>query len=424
MIRFLLKGLIRDRSRSLFPALMVSSGVFLSVFLYSYLNGAIGDMVDTSARFDTGHVKVMTRAYGELASQMPNDLALSGAAKELENLRTGYPHMIWTERIRFGGLLDIPDEMGDTRSQGPFFGMAIDLLNSNSPDLALLNVEKSIVRGRMPEMPNEILVSDAFAEKLGVLPGEKATLLSSTMNGAMAMHNFKIAGTVRFGMMMIDKSTIIADINDIRTALDMEDYVGEILGFTEDMIYDDDNMIALAGAYNMAHSREDDEFSPLMTTLGEQGIMGDILQLSTYAVTIVVGVFVFAMSIVLWNAGLMNGIRRYGEIGVRLAMGESKGAIYRTMIIESVCIGLAGSVIGTIAGLAASYYLQIVGFDISDMLQKSSIMISSVIRAKVSVTSYYIGFFPGVFASVLGTIFAGIGIYRRQTSQLFKELEV
>ena len=424
MIRFLIKGLIRDRSRSLFPALMVSTGVFLSVFLYSYLNGAIGDMVDASARFDTGHVKVTTRAYGELASQVPNDLALSGAAKELEKLRTGNPHMIWTERIRFGGLVDIPDEMGDTRSQGPFFGMAIDLLNSNSPDLALLGVEKAIVRGRMPEMPNEILISHAFAEKLGVVPGEKATLLSSTMNGAMAMHNFKIAGTVRFGMVMIDKSTIIADINDIRTALDMEDSVGEILGFTGDTIYDDDKVIALADAYNMAHSREDDEFSPLMTTLGEQGIMGDILRLSGYAVTIVVGVFVFAMSIVLWNAGLMNGIRRYGEIGVRLAMGESKGAIYRAMIIESVCIGLAGSVIGTIAGLAASYYLQIVGFDIGDMMQKSSIMISSVIRAKVSLTSYYIGFFPGVFAAVLGTIFAGIGIYRRQTSQLFKELEV
>ena len=199
---------------------------------------------------------------------------------------------------------------------------------------------------------------------------------------------------------------------------------GEILGITGGTIYDDDKGIALADAYNMAHSRENDEFSPLMTTLGEQGIMGDILRLSGYAMTIVVGVFVFAMSIVLWNAGLMNGIRRYGEIGVRLAMGESKGAIYRAMIIESLCIGLAGSVIGTIAGLAASYYLQIVGFDIGDMMQKSSIMISSVIRAKVSLTSYYIGFFPGVFASVLGTIFAGIGIYRRQTSQLFKELEV
>jgi putative ABC transport system permease protein len=138
---------------------------------------------------------------------------------------------------------------------------------------------------------------------------------------------------------------------------------------------------------------------------------------------IVVLVFVFVMSIVLWNAGLMNGIRRYGEIGVRLAMGEPKGGIYRAMIFESVCLGIVGSVLGTAIGLAVSYWMQVTGLDFSSMMQKSTITISSVMHARVTTTSYYIGFLPGVFASVLGTLFAGIGIYKRQTSQLFKELE-
>ncbi|MDT8316648.1 MAG: FtsX-like permease family protein [bacterium] len=424
MIRFLIKGLMRDRSRSLFPILMVSAGVFLSVFLYSYLNGAIGDMVDASARFDTGHVKVMTRAYSELASQTPNDLAILDSAVVLNELKTSYPRMMWAERIKFGGLLDIPDDMGDTKVQGPFFGIALDLLGEHSPDLDILGVEKAIVRGRMPEGKNEILIGEAFAEKLGIKPGERATLLSSTMNGAMAMYNFQIAGTVSFGMMIIDESAIIVDINDVRAALDMADATGEILGFSPDRVYSDEEMKQLAGDYNKRFSNKEDEFSPLMLTLGQQGIMSDILRLATYAATFIVSIFVFAMSIVLWNAGLMNGIRRYGEIGVRLAMGEPKGAIYRAMIIESICIGMVGSILGTVLGLAASYYLQYVGIDISGMMQKSSIMISTVIRAKVSPSSYYIGFLPGIFASVLGTVFAGIGIYRRQTSQLFKELEV
>ena len=424
MIRFLIKGLMRDRSRSLFPVLMVSAGVFLSVFIYSYLNGAIGDMVDVSARFDTGHVKVTTRAYSELAAQMPNDLAILNSAEVLTKLKVSYPNMSWTERIRFGGLLDIPDIKGETRAQAPFFGLAINLLEKNSAELGILGIKKAIVEGRMPEAKNEILIGEAFAKKLGISPGERATLLSSTMNGAMAMYNFHIAGTVSFGMKIIDQSAIIVDINDVRLALDMSDASGEILGFTADRVYSDDEMKELAAKFNAGFLKDDDEFAPIMLSLGQQGVMGDVLRLATYAATIIISIFVSAMSVVLWNTGLMNGIRRYGEIGVRLAMGEPKGAIYRAMIIESVCIGIVGSILGTILGLAASYYLQYVGIDISGMMQKSSIMISSVIRAKVSVTSYYIGFFPGVFASVLGTIFAGIGIYKRQTSQLFKELEV
>jgi len=138
---------------------------------------------------------------------------------------------------------------------------------------------------------------------------------------------------------------------------------------------------------------------------------------------LLVAVFISALSIVLWNAGLMNSIRRYGEIGVRLAMGESKGGIYRSMVIESTVIGLIGSLIGTFFGLAVSYYLQFIGFNMGDMMQRSSLLLTTEVRARVDALSYFIGFIPGVGASIIGTCFAGIGIYRRQTSQLFKELE-
>jgi len=424
MIKFLIKGLIRDRSRSLFPVLMVCAGAFLTVFIYSYMKGAIGDMVDSSARFDTGHVKIMTIAYSELSDQMPNDLALLGIGALMEKIEKQNPDMVWTSRIKLGGLLDIPDENGQTRSQGPVFGIGIDLFSPDSTEIDILNLKKSIVRGRIPQNRNEILMSESFAQKLGVGIGETATLISSTMQGSMTMHNLKVVGTIRFGMQALDKSTMIADINDVRAALDMKDGASEILGFTKDMVYADSAMVKAAQEFNRKYSNKDDEFSPVMLSLGEQGGLKEILQMANAIGGIIVMVFVFAMSIVLWNAGLMNGIRRYGEIGVRLAMGESKGGIYRSMIVESIFIGIIGSVIGTALGLAVSYWLQYMGFDFSSMMQKSTILMSNVLRARVTTTSFYVGFLPGLFASVIGTMFAGIGIYRRQTSQLFRELEV
>lgn len=39
MIRFVLKGVLRDRSRSLFPILIVAAGAMLTVFFYSYMQG-------------------------------------------------------------------------------------------------------------------------------------------------------------------------------------------------------------------------------------------------------------------------------------------------------------------------------------------------------------------------------------------------
>ena len=129
-----------------------------------------------------------------------------------------------------------------------------------------------------------------------------------------------------------------------------------------------------------------------------------------------------AMAIVLWNAGLLGGLRRYGEMGLRMAIGEHKGHIYRSLISESLIIGIVGSILGTAIGLVFAKLLEN-GIDFSAMLEGSTMMMSGIYRAQITTETYYIGFIPGIFATVLGTALAGIGIYKRQTAQLFKELQ-
>ena len=130
------------------------------------------------------------------------------------------------------------------------------------------------------------------------------------------------------------------------------------------------------------------------------------------------------MSIVLWNTGLIGGLRRYQEFGIRLALGEQKGHIYKTMIYEAVLIGVIGSVIGSILGIIVTILMQIYGIDISGMLKETTMMMPSVLKSKFTPQLLYIGFIPGVIAMVIGNMLAGIGIYKRETATLFKELEV
>lgn len=424
MIKFLAKGLLRDRARSLMPVMVVAVGVMLTVIIFSWVNGFLTDMIRSTASFDTGHVRIMSRAYAEDNDQIPNDLALLGVREIMDNLKQAYPDMVWTPRIRFGGLMDIPDENGETKSQGPVFGFGIDLFSDSTPELKIMNIEKGIVRGRLPQQPGEVLLSDDFAQKLEVEPGGTATLISSTMYGGLAMANFTVAGTVRFGMIIIDRGAMIADINDIRQALDMEDGAGEILGFFPDYYYVHEKAEVMTKDFNQRYSDEEDEFSPVMGTLKEQSGQADILDMVGSLYGWMIWVFVAIMGVVLWNAGLMGSLRRYGEIGVRLAIGESKGHVYRTLLLESLLIGLLGTIIGTTLGLSAAFLLQAKGVPIASMMKNSSMLLSDVMRARVTVGSYFIGLIPGLLATFLGTSIAGIGIFKRQTSQLFKELEV
>jgi len=423
MIRFLLKGLLRDRSRSLLPFFTVVLGSALTVIGFSWINGAMSSMIESGARFSTGHVKVMSRAYAKEADQAPNDLALAGAGGLVDELARDYPAFDWAPRIVFGGLIDIPDERGETRVQGPVAGLAVDLRSPSSPERGLLNLDKAIVRGRLPAQPGEVLLSDGFATRLGLDPGATATLISATMHGSLVVQNFVVAGTVRFGVAVMDRGAMIADIADIRGALDMDDSAGEILGFFRDSPYIRDEAERAAAAFNLTHGGDAGEFAPQMVSLHEQSGLAQMLDWATQVYSLMLVCFILVMSIVLWNAGLMSSLRRYGEFGIRLALGEDHGRLYRSLIAEGVIVGFLGSVVGTALGLGVSYYLQYKGFNLGSMLKNASIIVTDVLRARVTAESYVIGFVPGLAATFLGKAVSGIGIYKRQTSRLAKEFE-
>ena len=142
MIRFLIKGLLRDSHRSRLPLIVVAFGVMLTILLTTWITGILGDSINLNAKLATGHLKVITRAYQENMDQLPVDLALTGTSGLIKSLRTDFPAVSWVERIEFGGLLDLPDENNETKSQGPFAGIAIDMFNIDSGEKERLNLKK------------------------------------------------------------------------------------------------------------------------------------------------------------------------------------------------------------------------------------------------------------------------------------------
>jgi putative ABC transport system permease protein len=409
----------------LLPLIVVAIGVMLAVFMRGYINGIMVDMIEQTARFNTGHVKVTTAAYADNIDQVPNDLAMLEVSDLKARLEQTYPNMDWVTRIKFGGLIDVPDENGETRSQGPAMGIGMDLLSGRSGEVNRLNLANALVRGTLPSIEGEVMLSEEFSKKLNVNPGDEVTLIGSTMNGGMAIHNFRMSGTIQFGNTGLDRGTVIGDLKDIQLALDMEDAAGEIYGFFPGGFYDDEQAEPVLASFQEEFANPEDEYAPVMLRLRDQEGLALFVDLSGSMGAIVTFVFMVAMSLVLWNAGLLGGLRRYGEIGIRLAIGEDKGHVYRSMVGESVIIGIAGTVIGTAIGLGFSYLLQSNGVDISQFTQNSNaaVMMPNVIRSRITPPDFYIGFIPGLISTVAGTMLSGIGIYKRETAQLFKELE-
>ena len=426
MIKFLAKGLARDKTRSLFPTIIITVTVAIVIFALGFMRGMLNSVFLDTAVIISGYEKVVTRAYKKEMQMLPLDLALMDIEEMISGLNRDHPDYFWSPRINFGGLIDIPDENKETRSQSPIMAIGIDFFSNKSRQTELWKLDQIIVDGLPPRSPNDILISSKLAKKLEVSTGQEATFIGSTMDNAFTTYNFNISGIFNLNKGQTDKQMILLDISGAQEALDMNGAATEILGFTNDLFYNDEDAIEIRSSFNENNRDRSDIFAPIMIALRDTNQMGTMVDFSNAALAVIGGIFLVIVMIVLWNMGLMNGLRRYGEIGLRLAMGESKGQVYRSMITEAVIIGLTGTLLGTGLGLSITYYVQENGISYAEALEEMALknmVMPNVFYSKVTPDLFYVGLLPGLLATVLGTMLAGLAIYRREMAQLFKELE-
>jgi putative ABC transport system permease protein len=431
MIRWVLKGVMRDKTRSLFPFLVVTVGVTLLIYMLGFMEGTFAGMIDMTAHLDTGHLRFVNKPFYDEEHLNPLDRALAGQKETLHWLRqNGDPRIEWSPRIRWGAIMDVPDEKGETKSQTPVVGMAIEMLEKDSAERERLDLEKSVIEGVIPTRAKEMLVGYKLAEGLGLSLGDQVTLLGQNFDGGMATDNYQVVGFVKFGLAAMDKKMALIDLADAQQTFYMEDMVTDFLGFLPMSVgyekYDQlkqniKNHLPALKQNPPGGWASDDE--PLILSVLDQRNLRELSIKFELVDDIVIGVFTFLMVLVLWNAGLLNGVHRYGEMGLLLALGETHKKLIALMALEALMIGVLGSAVGCLLGGGVVYYLQEVGISTYGISETSGLMMSDIIRARVSLNSFVFAVIPGVTASVAGNLIANLAIFQRSEANLFRELE-
>ncbi len=431
MIRWILKGLLRDKTRSLFPFLVVTVGVTLMIYLIGFMEGVFMGLINTTANLDTGHLRFVNKPFYDEEHLNPMDRAL-GAQRETKDWLEKYsdPRVKWTPRIRWAAILDVPDSEGNTLHQTPITGMALNLLDENSIEIERLDLKSSITEGRLPTKTHQMLVGYKLAKSLKLKLGDTLTLLGQTFDGGLATDNYKVSGFIRFGVAAMDKKMAIIDIKDAQQSFYMEDLVTDWLGFLPGEVSYKEYAFLKAQIDTELESilknppkgwAKDDV--PIILSILDQRNLFELARKFELIKNIVVGIFSILMIIVLWNAGLLNGIHRYGEVGLLLALGETHKRLVTFMASEALLIGIGGTLTGCFLGGGIVYYLQEVGLSMGTLFEKSGMMLNDVVRARLSWKAFLFGIIPGITCSVFGNLIANLAIFKRSEANLFREME-
>jgi len=431
MIVFLFRGILRDKSRFLFPFSVVSIGVALVVALVGFMEGVFMGMIDMTAKLNAGHLRLVNKPFYDEEHLYPLDRALAAQKETSIWLKKNSTSNIeWSPRIRWGALIDVPDTNGNTRSQTPVVGMALDLKSKNSSEIRRLKLKKSLIKGQLPQKSNEMLMGNSLAQNLDVTLGQSVTIIGQSFDGGLVADNYLVVGLIRFGVTAMDKKMVLIDLADAQSTFYMENMVTDWLGYLPSS-FSFDHYIKAKKSINFNLNTwmknppndwaKDDQ--PIAISILDQQNMGSMVKTFTVIKSSVVGIFTFLMILVLWNAGVLSGIHRYGEMGLRLAFGEPHWKLIFTLGIEGLFIGILGSIFGCFFGGSFAWYLQEVGLNMGDTFAKSGLMINDVVRARLTVDGFIQGILPGIFASVAGTLVASFAIFKRSEENLFRELE-
>ena len=431
MIAFLFRGILRDKSRFLFPFSIVAIGVTLVITLVGFMEGVFMGMIDMTANLDAGHLRLVNKPFYDEEHLRPLDRSLAAQSETLNWLKKNSPEKTrWSPRIRWGALLDVPDKNGNTVSQTPIVGMALDLKDKKSLELKRLRLEESLIDGKIPEQDKEMLMGDQLAKTLNIELNQAVTLLGQSFDGGLVMDNYRVVGLVKFGVSAMDKKMVLIDLADAQDSFYMEDMITDWLGFLPAQ-YSLSDYEAIKKNMKQPLSKliemppkswaEDDQ--AILLTIRDQQNIGAIADKFNIIKGFVVGIFTFLMMLVLWNAGILNGIHRYGEMGLRLAFGESHWRVIFNTGIEGLFVGVLGTLAGCIFGGVLAWFLQEVGINMGDSFAQSGLMINDVVRARLTTGAFIQGVIPGIFASVAGNLIASIAIFKRTESNLFRELE-
>lgn len=377
-----LRNLLRNRWRSALTLAAVAVAVGLMVWTLGFYEGWIQQMVRGATGVETLQAQVHTAGYIEsprVYRAFPLDDDRLRAIRGVPGVRAVSP------RVELHGLLG-----NEERSQvARIVGVRPDVEDVATP------VTDGLTAGRWladdpPEYPTprEVVLGDGLARQLRVGVGAELVVFLEAADGSLGNELLEVVGVVRTGNTQIDRMTAYMHLEDAQFLAALEGRIHEIAIRADDPDDAIDVASAIASTLRIRGTTPDDgavERGELdaeeLVVRPWQEINPSMAQMlvifrQSYGVMYLLVYLVAAVGII--NTQRMSALERRREFGVMIAIGMRPRRMFRTIVAETMVLGLVGSLIGATLGALLTWYYATAGFDMSLFTDQASFSMMGV----------------------------------------------
>ena len=353
------RNLKRNFWRSLVSVLGIAGSVFICVFLDNLQTGSYRQFIRNGVRSASGHITLTHEKY-LTQKETEYRIKLSGWEKQLYSLSN-------VERV--SPRLTIP---------------ALARSSRNSEGVALLGLRLSVDIDQNPLLKSEFLkdgswprpdkrkdavIGTDLANYLGLKVGRKFVVMAQGSDGEVTSKLFKVRGILRTGMRMIDRNTVITQLESAQDLLKAPNEVHEIAVLLKDNIYLSNELSRLQNWVIPEYK------SGLRAVSWRESLpqLVSLIQLDRYNGILMATFLLIIVGIGLINSLVMSVMERKREIGLLQALGLQSQEVQKMIFAEGLFMAIIGNMIGLSFAFALSLYTSTYGIDFSEMVKEASV---------------------------------------------------
>ncbi len=319
--------------------LAIAIGLANLIFLDSMLSGIDQESFYRVINYETGHVKIFSKGYQEDKENFPLDKAIEKPGSIIDELKMDPEVAGVTSRVNFRVMLS------DGIDQLPAVGIAINPADDESVFLFRESIDKG---GYFVGEEEAMLLGEGLAEDFGVGVGDYLTILTRTKYETYQALDLRIKGLLKTEDPKIDWAAVVIPLSLGQESLDLGSAVTEIDIKLKDPAKIDEFRDRLAKDITGVEVATWQDLAEDVMAISQAKRGGTLVIFGSVVLIALIGIS---------NTILLAAFERVKEIGMMAAMGMNRKQIVRLFVLEGAVIGLLGSIVGCILGIAVNYPL-------------------------------------------------------------------
>lgn len=338
------RNIIKNFRRSLITMISIIIGTIACLLTQGFFSWNINALKESMIHNGIGHYQLYAAGFSEFGNDNPYGYLIHDAAPILKELRSIPQVELATTRMAFNGILSTGDKS------------VVVIGEAGTPENEKkLNAYSGLISGAelSPGTPYGLIAGDGIAGKLSAKIGDTVTLLGNMKDGGLNAVDFELTGITHNGSDM-DNMAVTAPLGAIQNLLNINTGVQRIvilLRDTKDTPKTLPEIARIAKKYQLEYK----SWETLAELYQSLKLMYDVI--FYIIILIVLAIVTFTIS----NTVNMNLNDRFREIGTIRALGTKRIQVALIFIVESLLLGIIGSLIGLIVSYSFIGFIELIG---------------------------------------------------------------